>query len=77
MKGAMPASTPTPKILRVCDFLAGTLTDKLNFFKLVQYIEKSKIAHKVSVHQNIPVCLQFPFLAQFSILEKCHVARST
>lgn len=35
------------RMLTVPVFLAETLTDNLNIFKLIQYIEQSKIAHKV------------------------------
>ncbi|XP_071519402.1 ATP-dependent DNA helicase DDX11 isoform X2 [Panulirus ornatus] len=35
------------QIFTVSKFLCDTLTDNLNLFKLVQYIEKSKIAHKL------------------------------
>ncbi|MPC34406.1 putative ATP-dependent DNA helicase DDX11 [Portunus trituberculatus] len=39
--------TPGSRMLLVYNFLAETFTDNLNLFKLVQYIEKSKIAHKL------------------------------
>uniref|UniRef100_A0A0P4W9K1 Helicase ATP-binding domain-containing protein n=1 Tax=Scylla olivacea TaxID=85551 RepID=A0A0P4W9K1_SCYOL len=42
-----PIPTPSSRMLPVYSFLAETLTDNLNLFKLVQYIEKSKIAHKL------------------------------
>ena len=35
-------------MMTISDFLSNTLTDNLNLFKLIQYIEKSKIAHKVT-----------------------------
>ncbi|XP_045596543.2 ATP-dependent DNA helicase DDX11 [Procambarus clarkii] len=41
------SNIPTSQMLTVSKFLCDTLTDNLNIFKLLQYIEKSKIAHKL------------------------------
>lgn len=69
VKNTVSASTPTSKILTVYHFLAETLTDKLNFFKLVQYIEKSKIAHKVNIYQSFLVLILVAYLSQIHVLE--------
>ncbi|XP_053637963.1 ATP-dependent DNA helicase DDX11 isoform X1 [Cherax quadricarinatus] len=44
---SVSSKTPTMQMFTVSKFLCDTLTDNLNIFKLVQYIEKSKIAHKL------------------------------
>ncbi|KAK7084367.1 DEAD H (Asp-Glu-Ala-Asp His) box helicase 11 [Halocaridina rubra] len=38
---------PSSTMYAVHTFMSTTLTDNLNIFKLIQYIEKSKIAHKL------------------------------
>lgn len=40
-------SEVSSQVLDVGKFLVETLTDNLNLFKLLQYIEESKLAHKV------------------------------
>ncbi|XP_027218819.2 ATP-dependent DNA helicase DDX11 isoform X1 [Penaeus vannamei] len=41
------SQSSSSRMLTVPLFLAETLTDNLNIFKLIQYIEQSKIAHKL------------------------------
>ena len=41
------SNTEKSLVMKIPIFMGETLTDNLNLYKLVQYIEKSKIAHKL------------------------------
>ena len=38
-----------PTMMTVTEFLVKTMTDNLNLYKIIHYIETSRITHKVSI----------------------------
>ncbi|KAG7157562.1 ATP-dependent DNA helicase DDX11-like [Homarus americanus] len=80
-------NTSTSQMLTVSKFLCDTLTDNLNIFKLVQYIEKSKIAHKlhsfsqhfegsVKIHQDQKPHVSSPTASTSAFLAKMAAQKS-